>query len=267
MSTYVIGDIQGCLTTLERLVDLVSFVPGRDRLVFVGDLVNRGPRSLDTLRFVRSLGTSGLTVLGNHDLHLLGVAAGLRRQRAKDTLDDILAAADGPELLRWLARQPLLLDLDGWIIVHAGLLPCWSLDQARHHAREVERALQTANGLRAALTTPFPDHWTEELHTPVRVSMALAILTRVRMCRASDRPDFEWKLPPADDADGLFPWYTAPHPSWASTRICFGHWASLDFRPVPVGYALDSGCVWGRTLTALRLEDERVFQVPAQECG
>ncbi|TVR02095.1 MAG: symmetrical bis(5'-nucleosyl)-tetraphosphatase [Deltaproteobacteria bacterium] len=263
MATYVIGDLQGCLDTLQRLLDTIAFDPARDHLLFCGDLVNRGPRSLDTLRFVRSLCESGHaeTVLGNHDLHLLAAAENLRPAQRRDTLQEILEATDREGLLAWLRTRPLLLRRGDLVLVHAGLLPSWSIEEASALASEAEAVLRARGP--APLMGPFPPRYHANMAAPTRVAMTVAVLTRVRMCSAPDEPDFSFKRPPEEAPDGLQPWFAHPHPSWSGSRIVFGHWAALGHRQLDVGVALDSGCVWGRTLTAWCQEEDRVFQVDA----
>lgn len=262
MATYLIGDVQGCFDTLQALLQRIGHDPDRDTLIFLGDLVNRGPRSLEVLRFVHGLGSGARTVLGNHDIHLLAAAEGRRKPQPRDTLQAVLDAPDRDILLGWLRQQPLLLEVGDALCVHAGLLPAWSLDEARAMAREAERVLREPDGL-AHILTPTPARWTPELNAPARVALTTAVMTRIRMCGAADSPDFAFKRPPEDAPEELQPWFAKPHPSWRTRRLFFGHWAALGYRSLPVGAALDSGAVWGLRLTALCLESGAIVQQDA----
>lgn len=255
MATYAVGDVQGCFATLERLLARVGFDPGADRLWLVGDLVNRGPRSLEVLRFARGLGDRAAVVLGNHDVHLLARAAGLARRKRFDTLDDVLAAPDRDELLGWLRARPLLHREAGHVMVHAGLLPGWTIDDAAARAREVE-ALLAAGDLAPLLDRPRA--------TPAAVT--LAAMTRLRVCTTDGEMEPKFKGPPEEAPAGTRPWFAVPGRKSAGTPIVFGHWATLGLRVRPGDfYALDSGCVWGGALTALRLDDGALFQEPAAD--
>ena len=264
MATYAVGDVQGCYDALRRLLDLVHFDPPRDTLWLVGDLVNRGPQSLATLRYVEQLGDAAITVLGNHDLHLLVVAAGYSKKQPGDTLDDILHAADRDALLHWL-RQQKLMHTDGrYAMVHAGLLPQWRIPQALALAREVEVALRGTDHdeLLRVMYGNEPRAWRDDLVGYARLRVIINAMTRLRLCTASGEMEFRHKLAPTSDTmpDGYLPWYDAPRRASRDTPVIFGHWASLGVLVRPDVIALDSGCVWGRKLTALRLEDRRLFQ-------
>lgn len=258
MAVYAIGDLQGCYQEFRRLLDRLAFSPDTDRLWLVGDLVNRGPESLATLRFVRELGPAAVTVLGNHDLHLLAVAAGAGRGlRPGDTLDEVLAAPDRDELLHWLARRPLLHEDPGlgWTMVHAGLPPCWDLQDARSAAREVETALAAdAPSLLGAMYGDLPDQWAADLDRPARLRFAINCFTRLRYCTADGRLLLKLKGPPQNAPPEALPWFAAPGRRSLGQRIVFGHWSALGLHAAHNAYALDSGCVWGGTLTALRLD-------------
>ena len=262
MSTYAIGDVQGCYDPLRRLLDTLQFDPARDTLWFVGDLVNRGSQSLETLRFVRSLGASAVTVLGNHDLHLLVVAAGVRKPHHGDTLDSILGAADRDELLDWLRRQKMMHADAGWAMVHAGLLPHWSIPRALELGREVENALQGAqyDDLLRNMYGNEPAQWRDELTGYDRLRVIVNAMTRLRLCDAQGRMEFGHKTAPAAGPAGYMPWFEVPHRASAGTPVICGHWAALGLSLNADVLAIDTGCVWGRTLTALRLEDRRVAQ-------
>lgn len=263
MATYAIGDVQGCWRTLRTLLEHIEFDRLRDRLLFLGDLVNRGPGSLEVLRFAAGLGPAGLAVLGNHDLHLLGRAAGSRSLRRGDTLEATLAATDRHRLLDWLRRQPLLHEEQGFVLVHAGLLPAWDLSTARSAARRLEAALRGPDWPTALrrLAGKVPLDWARA-DALGRDRLALGALTRMRCVDREGRPAFDYSGPPDRTPAGLRPWYAARPLPPAETRWLFGHWAAHGFARVRGGYALDSGCIWGGALTALRLDDLRPFQVP-----
>lgn len=264
MSTYVIGDLQGCYDALRRLLDRIAFDPAVDRLRFAGDLVNRGPQSLQTLRFVRGLGPAALSVLGNHDLHLLAVAHGGRKGR-RDTLEDILGAPDRDELLDWLRGQPLLHEESGFAVLHAGLPPQWDLAQARRCAREAEAVLAGAEY--AALLRDMygnqPDRWDEALDGVPRLRFIINCYTRLRYCDAQGRIDFDDKGAPGSQPARLLPWFAAPQRRSAGTPLVFGHWSTLGRVEWPEHqvWGLDTGAVWGGRLTALRLEDRSLHSV------
>ena len=264
MALYAIGDLQGCYAPLRALLEAIAFDPARDRLWFAGDLVNRGPQSLECLRFVRSLGVAAVAVLGNHDLHLLCVAAGVEKRRPRDTLDDVLEAPDREELLAWLRCRPLLHAEDGHALVHAGLLPEWSIARARRLAAEVEYALQGPHFLQLLerMYGDRPDRWDESLEGFDRLRVTINAMTRLRMLDASGAMALRFKGEPGEAASGLVPWYRAPGRASADHTVVCGHWSALGLHLDDNIVSLDSGCVWGRTLTAVRLEDRAVFSVP-----
>ncbi len=265
MNTYAIGDIQGCYDTLCRLLEHCRFDPVRDRLWLVGDLVNRGPRSLETLRLIKSLGDSALTVLGNHDLYLLMVAEGGARFRASDdTLQGILDAPDAGELLHWLRHQRLCHVEQGYCMVHAGLLPGWTVAQARRLAAEVEGALQGADypAFMRHLWGSEPATWSDDLSGWPRLRVIVNAMTRMRFCTPAGVMDFKSKGETCNAPDGHVPWFDAPGRLSADSVLVTGHWSALGLLLRPDLLALDSGCLWGGPLTALRLEDRQVFQVP-----
>jgi len=264
VATYIIGDLQGCLKALKVLLRRIDYVDGRDQLWFTGDLVNRGPESLETLRFVRAL-TAPVIVLGNHDLHLLAVACGERRVAADDTLDAILSAPDRSELLDWLRRQPLLYyDTEKQVaMVHAGLPPQWDIPQALALAAELEAALQSSQSCQtlARLYGPRPDQWSDELNGTERLRFIANALTRTRYCDPQGRLDMRDKGPLGTQRTGLVPWFRVPGRRSHDTRIVFGHWSTLGAQSFENVVCLDSGCLWGGTLTALRLEDSAFLSV------
>jgi len=265
MSTYAIGDLQGCLEPLQRLLDEVRFDPARDRLWLAGDLVNRGPDSLECLRFVHSMRESLEVVLGNHDLHLLAVARGHRKANPKDTLAPIIEASDRDVLLDWLRRQPLMhydAYLD-YVMVHAGIPPKWDLERARAHAREVEAVLQSdqLDDFLAQMYGNEPGRWKHKLYGSARLRVITNYFTRMRFCTADGELDLESKGGLETQKPGFAPWYAHAQHRCRNHRIVFGHWAALEGKAGASNvYPLDTGCVWGGSLTALRLEDQQVFR-------
>ena len=275
MATYAIGDVQGCAEALFSLLDLVAFDREHDRLWFAGDLVNRGPHSLEVLRFVHGLGERAVCVLGNHDLHLLASAAGAREPRAKDTFGDVLGAPDRDSLLEWLRTRPLLYHdgEHGFAMVHAGLPPQWTLQEARALAREVEAVLRgTADGaFYREMYGDEPRHWSPALTGSARHRFIVNALTRLRYVTSDGALEFRHAGPPGTQAKGLVPWFEAPGRQSRGTHIVFGHWATLQLHepvePAHRVYHLDTGCVWGGALSAMRLEDGRRFSVPGPRSG
>lgn len=263
MATYAIGDLQGCLKPLHALLDLIGFSRSRDRLWLVGDLVNRGPDSLATLRFVRALGDAAITVLGNHDLHLLTVARGHARIHRGDTLDDILAAPDREELLRWLRTRPMLHVEDEYVLVHAGLLPAWTVARASELAAEAEAALRadSHDALFERLYGNHPDRWDDTLTGFDRLRLIVNAMTRLRLCTADGRMDFSHKGELKNVPAGYLPWFDVPGRRSEAATVIFGHWSALGLKLTPNLLGLDSGCLWGRQLSAVRLEDRRLYQV------
>ena len=258
MATFAIGDVQGCFDELRALLDQIRFGDA-DRLWFVGDLVNRGPKSLEVLRFVRSLGERAVVVLGNHDLHLVTQHEGFERPRKDDSFQDVLAAPDRQELIDWLRTRPLMHADAEFVMVHAGLLPQWSIDRALQLAREVEDALAGA-GYREFLAHMYgsrPDRWRDDLTGFDRLRVIVNAMTRMRFCTPSGKMDFaaKGKTPPR----GYHAWFDLRGRE-GRTLIC-GHWSALGVRLTGELAALDSGCVWGGKLTALRLEDRSLYQV------
>ena len=263
MATYAVGDIQGCFASLQALLDKCSFSPEFDRLWLVGDLVNRGPRSLETLRFVKGLGDRAVTVLGNHDLSLLMAAEGFGKRHRSDTIDDILAATDRDELLHWLRHQRLMHVQGDYAMVHAGLLPAWSVAEARALAGEVEQALQAENyrEFLANMWGSEPGSWDSSLTGWPRLRVIVNAMTRMRFCSPAGEMDFKAKGELSQAPAGYLPWFEVPGRRSAATVLVTGHWSALGLRLEPNLLALDSGCLWGGKLSALRLEDRALFQV------
>lgn len=259
MAVYAIGDVQGCHDGLMRLLDRIRFDPGDDYLWFCGDLVNRGPQSLAVLRHVRKLGERAVVVLGNHDLHLVAAARDRRALRERDTLDEVLDAPDASDLVGWLRTRPLLHHDPalGYTMVHAGLAPQWDLALAERCAREVEAALagDDADALLAAMYGDEPDRWSDELAGIDRLRFIINCFTRLRYVTADARLALEHKGPPGTQPDGVVPWFEHPDRRNGELHVIFGHWSTLGSSPVGTRiYPLDTGCVWGGRLTALRLD-------------
>jgi len=258
MAVYAIGDLQGCYDSFQRLLDKLKFDPDKDRLWLTGDLVNRGPKSLKTLRFVRSLGKSAKVVLGNHDLHLLALANDVGDATDRfGSLAKTLKADDLDELLDWLRRRPLVhysKKLDT-LLVHAGLPPQWSVGKTLARAKEVETKLRGRSYVKflRKMYGNSPDRWSGDLSGNQRLRYIVNCLTRIRMIDKKDRLDFEHKGPPAAARKGLKPWFEAEDPAWEGTRIVFGHWSALGLVINPKLICVDTGCVWGRQLTAVQL--------------
>jgi bis(5'-nucleosyl)-tetraphosphatase (symmetrical) len=258
MATYAIGDVQGCFAALRSLLQKIDFDPARDRLWFTGDLVNRGPQSLAVLRFVRGLGERAVTVLGNHDLHLLAVAAGTSKYKEHDTFKDVLQADDRDELLAWLIARPLLHQdaTLGYAMVHAGLLPQWDLARALELARETGDVLCGPQGQNffAHMYGDLPDHWSDGLTGIERVRVIVNACTRLRYCDREGNMDLRYKGAPGTQPPDLMPWFRVPARRSAQQRIIFGHWSALGLFQADGVLGLDSGCFWGRHLTAARLD-------------
>jgi bis(5'-nucleosyl)-tetraphosphatase (symmetrical) len=268
MTIYAIGDIQGCFTEFMKLLKQIQFDAHKDTLWFTGDLVNRGQQSLEVLRFIRDLGDNHKTVLGNHDLHLLAVAYG-SKLHDKDTLNAILTAPDREELIDWLRHRPLLYYEEhiGYVLTHAGLAPFWDLAKAQALAKEVEVVLQSDSPafFLNVMYGNQPDYWDDQLGGVERLRSIVNYLTRMRFCYSDGRLDLTYKGQIKDKPENLLPWFDVPHRVNANLKIIFGHWAALGGKAdVQNVYPLDTGCVWGNSLTAMRLGDERRYSV---ECG
>ena len=257
MALYLIGDVQGCDSALGRLLDKIDFSPSRDRLVVLGDLVNRGPGSLAALRRLQALGDGvAQCLLGNHDLHLLAVAQGVRKPHRLDTLGDILAAPDREALLHWLRHRPMALREQGVLMVHAGVLPQWSADQALALAGEVQDVLRGQHWAEFFLHMygNSPDKWDDALTGAARWRVIVNALTRLRLCTAQGRMEFETKESPGAGAPpGYMPWFDVPGRATAQDVVAFGHWSTLGWLGRPDVISLDTGCVWGGCLSAVRL--------------
>jgi len=259
VATYAVGDVQGCCDELERLLDELSFDPRRDRLWLVGDLVNRGPRSLEVLRLVEGLGDAAVVVLGNHDLHLLALARGAIEPRGPDaTLGPVLAAPDRDRLLDWLQSRPVLHhdELLGVTLIHAGLPPQWDIALARRCARELEDALRGAHSARLfkAMYGNRPDVWRDDLAGNDRLRFITNALTRLRVCDRDGRLLLKFKGPPTEIPAGAFPWFRTPGRRSQGSRIVCGHWSALGYMEEDGVLALDTGCVWGGSLSAQRID-------------
>ena len=261
MSLYCIGDLQGCLAPFERLLKAIDFSPSRDTLYLLGDLVNRGPDSLGVLRRLHSLGDAAQCLLGNHDLHLLALSQGMRKPSRKDTMQTILQAPDSQALLDWLRHRPMALHRHGWLMVHAGVLPQWSVAQTLTLAAEVEHALRGPNlkGFMEVMYGNAPSRWHDALQGADRLRVIVNALTRLRFCTPEGEMEFD-STESADHApEGYLPWFEVPRRATQGTPIAFGHWSTLvnDAKRTPGlrnnTLPLDTGCVWGGCLTAARL--------------
>ncbi len=259
MAVYAIGDLQGCYDPFRRLLDKLDFNPDKDTLWLTGDLVNRGPKSLKTLRYVRNLGSSAITVLGNHDLHLLALAHDIRYSGNKfDSLWKILAADDCDEMLDWLRARPLahydkMLDT---LMIHAGIPPGWTVKKTLARAAEVEKRLQSDDfeSFLQKMYGDSPGRWSGDLRGYKRLRIIVNCLTRMRMVHKDGSLNFSHTGPPAGADKKLRPWFEAKDAAWRGTRIVFGHWSALGLINEPDLIAVDTGCVWGRQLTAVRLD-------------
>lgn len=267
MSTYVIGDIQGCFTPLLTLLEQIQYDPNNDELWFAGDLINRGSESLETLRFIRSLGSKAKVILGNHDLHLIAVSYGFSDLKRGDTVHSILNASDRDDLLNWLKSQPLCHYNEelNVIMTHAGVPPCWTLEDTLRLSKEVETMLQSdrVEDFLQVMYGNKPSQWSETLTGMDRLRAITNYLTRMRFCRADSKLDLKSKEGPNTARSGYAPWFTFPSQLPHDTRVVFGHWAALEgVTEHSHFHALDTGCVWGGTLTAMRLEDNIRFSTP-----
>lgn len=268
MSTFAIGDLQGCRADFERLLERLDFDPSADRLLLAGDLVNRGPDSLGVLRFVRSLGERCMTVLGNHDLHLLAAAHDRRRLRPDDTLEAVLDAPDAGELLEWLLHRPLAWrHTDGSLLIHAGVPPQWTTEQTLSLAAEASGLLKAdAPGFFAQMYGDQPDRWEDGLQGFERTRFVVNCLTRLRYCTADGRLRLRDKLAPGSQSPGAMPWFAAPSRQTAGTPIVFGHWSTLGriHWPEHQVWCLDTGAIWGGQLSALQLETGHIVQIDCE---
>ena len=256
MATYAIGDIQGCYDDLQRLLSKIDFNKKTDQLWFVGDLVNRGPKSLETLRFIKSLGDAAITVLGNHDLHLLAVAYKHSPVRAKDTIRPILQAKDKDELLHWLRHRPLFHYNDNYCMLHAGLPPQWDFVMAKKMASKVERELRGKNYEKffKGMYGNEPDRWSANLKGPEQLRFTVNCFTRMRLCDEKGRLDFQYSGKLGSQPKHLIPWFDLPNRRNSHLKIICGHWSALGYHHSNNCYAIDTGCLWGGQLTALKLD-------------
>jgi bis(5'-nucleosyl)-tetraphosphatase (symmetrical) len=257
---YLIGDLQGCCDAFDRLLAEIGFSPSRDTLTVLGDLVNRGPQSLAVLRRMRALGAAADALLGNHDLHLLAVAHGVRPEHKTDTLREILDSAERESWLEWLRARPLALERHGWLCVHAGVAPQWTAFQTLALAAEVEAMLRGPDlaGFLPRMYGNQPSRWSESLQGADRWRFAINVMTRIRFVDASDGTlDFKVKDGAAAAPPGLVPWFDAPGRASAGTSIAFGHWSTLGLINRAELLSLDTGCVWGGALTAMRVDGGR----------
>jgi len=257
MAIYAIGDIQGCFDELLRLLDAISFNEQSDQLWFAGDLVNRGPKSLETLRFVKALGDSAITVLGNHDLHLLVASCAPKIANKKDSLLPILEAPDRDELIDWLRHRPLFHSNDDFCLVHAGLPPQWDFNKTQKMALLAEQALKSPD-YQAFLKQLYgnkPNIWSSSLKGVEKLRFIINCFTRMRYCDVNGRLDFVQSGPLGSQPKSLVPWFAVPKRKNADMRVIFGHWSTLGYYEGPNCYAIDTGCLWGGQLTALRLDE------------
>lgn len=267
MATYIIGDLHGCFDEFQALLKQVNFNPTQDELWLTGDLIARGDKSLECLRFVKALGERATVVLGNHDLHLLATLEGIKAVKPKDKVDTIFNAEDRIDLQNWLRNRPLVAVHPEYkfVLVHAGLSPEWDLQTALLCAKETEAVLQSNNyqDLLKEMYGNSPDNWSANLKGMDRWRYTINVCTRMRFCTADNRLDFECKLPAEEAPSDLKPWFEMNNPLFKEQEIIFGHWASLIGYPTPnTIYALDTGCVWGNHLTMIRWEDQKIFIQP-----
>jgi len=267
MKTYAIGDVQGCLESLQALMKKIEHDTPHARYLFVGDLVNRGPHSLETLRFVRHLDEKAITVLGNHDLHLLAIAAGAKKKEKSGSLQAIFDAPDGNELINWLRTRPMVHNENGMLLVHAGVLPQWSLQQTMLLAKEVESVLQGPHWIdfMREMYGDEPAKWHDDLKGTDRLRCVVNGLTRLRFCSEEGKMEFDVKEDLSAAPPGFVPWFDVQTRRTKNDTIIFGHWSTLGLLLRPNLMALDTGCVWGRQLTAVRLEDRALYQVACHE--
>jgi bis(5'-nucleosyl)-tetraphosphatase (symmetrical) len=264
MSLYLIGDLQGCDDALQRLLEKIAFSPSRDTLYFLGDLVNRGPASEAVLRRLMDYGASARCLLGNHDLHLLATAYGARKPSRKDTLQRVLEAPDRHAMLEWLRHQNMAM-LEHWgghtlLMVHAGVLPSWSADKTMLLAREVEAALRadTYADFFQTMYGNTPDAWDDALNGPERLRVIVNALTRMRLCTPDGQMEFGFSGAARDAPKGYLPWFELPGRQTADVTVAFGHWSTLGWLNRPDVLSLDTGCVWGGSLSALRIAPKAI---------
>ncbi len=271
MSTYLIGDVHGCYDELQMLLDKIQFDSSTDSLIFVGDLINRGPKSLDVLRFIKSLGTSAQTVLGNHDISLIAYTIGVYHGRRTD-FPQMMHEDDSDELVEWLRHQPLLIHNKekDFIVTHAGIPPRWSIEQAIQQAKKTEKKLQGEKYrkyLKAAYRSGT-DSWQKDFDKYEKFRYRINGLTRLRYCDKKGEPEFKEKCPIGKQPKHLLPWFDIRQQMQndGQTRLFFGHWAALGYHQTPNAICLDSGCVWGGKLTAVKVKKSSIkrFKVKAK---
>jgi len=267
MATYAIGDIQGCYHAFQALLQRIQFDPKSDQLWLVGDLINRGNGSLEVLRWCYQHQDTIQIVLGNHDLHAIVVAHGVRKSNRSDTLQPILDAPDADVLLTWLRHQPLMVSNDDYTMVHAGLLPQWEVSQALTYAKEVEAALQSDNygDFLLNMYGNTPNVWHDGLTAYDRLRVITNVMTRMRVCSADGTLDFSFKGELADVPKGLMPWFDLPNRASQHHSMIVGHWSALGLHQSKNVYALDTGCLWGGQLTAMCLETKQITQVASKK--
>jgi len=271
MAIYAIGDVQGCYQELQALLEKLQFSADQDTLWFAGDIVNRGPDSLQTIRFIKSLGANAITVLGNHDLHLLALANGRGKQGRKDTIRDILEAPDREELLDWLQHRPLMHydKKHNVCMVHAGIYPSWTVEDALRYASEVEAILQSdkSHEFFHHMYGDKPPKWSKKLSGWDRLRFITNVFTRMRYCDEKGRLTLREKGAPEKQPPGIIPWYQVAKRKTTDTRVIFGHWSTLKNPHVKNLYPLDTGCLWGGELTAIRVNSEmtELVQVPCKQ--
>ena len=265
MATYAVGDIHGCFAEFERLLKKIDFDGETDHIWHVGDLVNGGPDSLGALRWFYNNEASSTTVLGNHDLHLVAVAYGAHKQRSKDTFGDVLGADDGAELVDWLRRRPLVVQRNNRVLVHAGLLPQWSLHEASEMAREVEEILGSSKPEQVleVMYGNQPRHFDDATTPEERWRAAINVFTRMRVLDADGGLNFRYKSTYGDIPADKYAWFDADEPAWVEHQVICGHWSALGLHRSQRVIALDTGCRWGNKLTAIRLDDDQIFSVDA----
>ncbi len=266
-STFVIGDVQGCDDQLQALLEKIDAIDSKAQLLFAGDLVNRGPKSLASLRRIKNLGPRANTVLGNHDLHLLAVANGIRPRHRNDTLDELLAAPDREELLDWLRHRPMVIAHDNYLLVHAGVFAQWDKAQTLALAQEVEQQLRSDDyhTLLSDMYGNQPEQWSDDLQGIQRIRCIINGLTRMRFCHFDGSMDFDLKEGSDNAPEHLTPWFDLTHRRTQDCTIVFGHWSTLGLVLRDNIISLDTGCVWGGKLSAVRLEDRLVVQVKSEQ--
>lgn len=270
MSVYLIGDVQGCHAALKRLLNTIDFSPSRDTLYFLGDLVNRGPDSLGVLRQLHQWSGSAYALLGNHDIHLLAVHAGILPLHASDTLQDVLNAPDAAELMDWLRDRPFAFHEHGWLMVHAGVLPSWDVAQTLDLSQELHMALTDADWVDHLrdLFASQPAHWRDDWPRTERLRVAVNALTRMRLCSADGEMEFKTKDNIETAPQGFMPWFDVPNRRTANVPVAFGHWSTLGGLQRPDLLALDTGCVWGGSLSAAEINPQGdVSRVVHSDCS